>query len=170
MTAQTQTSAEYPYQTYRRRSWPWAAMGVVLVLGAGVYTGSDLSELAREKVGQHLLTATWFGLSAFGGLCLLIATSIFMEHVGVDEAAIEQVRMGRRDVRLLWKDAERVVLHKSRKRAKGAVEVRGPHGRTVVADPRVRRFDDLEAAVLERAAFFGIEVRDYRNGAKSGDP
>ncbi|MBM3497435.1 MAG: hypothetical protein FJX74_02085 [Armatimonadetes bacterium] len=154
--------AEYPYQTFRRASWPWAVAGVLLILGAGVYTGSDLSELARQKVGQHLLTATWFALSAVGGLCLLVATSIFMEHVGLDDAAIEQIRMGRRDVRLLWKDVDRVVLHKSRKRPKGAVEVRGPQGRTVVADPRLRRFNDLETAILERAEFFRIEVKSHR--------
>ena len=162
MASQSKPPTEYPYKTYRRASWPWAVVGVLLVLGAGAYTGSDLSELARQKIGQHVLTATWFGLSAIGGLCLLIATSIFMEHVGVDEAAIEQIRMGRRDVRLLWKDVERVVLHKSSKRPKGAVEVRGPQGRSIVADPRISRFGDLEAAILERAQFFGIEVKDYR--------
>jgi hypothetical protein len=154
--------AEYPYKTYRRASWLWAVVGILLVLGSGAYTGSDLSELARQKFGPHVLTATWFGLSAAGGLCLLIATSIFMEHVGVDEAAVEQIRMGRRDVRLLWKDVERVVLHKSKQRPKGAVEVRGPQGRSIVVDPRVMRFDRLEAAILERAAFFGIEVKSYR--------
>jgi hypothetical protein len=164
MTSQTPEFGEYPYKTYRRAAWPWAVAGVLLVLGSSAYTGSDLAELAREKVGQQLLTAGWFGLSALGGLCLLIGTSLYMEHVGVDEAAVEQIRMGRRDVRLLWKDVDRVVLHKSRKRPKGAVEVRGPQGRVVMADPRLMRFDELEAAILERAEFFGIEVRDYRDG------
>lgn len=152
----------YRYTVYRRPSWPWATVGVAMILAAGAYTGSDLSELARQRVGQHLLTASWFAIGAGGGLFLLIATAIFTEHIGIDDAAIEQSRLGRRDVRILWKDVERIVLHKGRKRPKGAIEVHGPQGRRIVAEPRLMRFDQLEAAILERAAFFGIEVRNYR--------
>ena len=163
MASPHEETVEYPYLAFRRPSWPWAAVGMVLLMGAAAYTGSDWSQLALERVGRHVLVASFFGLAGGGALCLLIAASIFMEHVGVDEAAIEHIRMGRREVRVLWKDVERIVLHKSRKRPKGAVEVRGPQGRSVVADPRLARFDRLEEAILERAEFFRIEVKSYRD-------
>jgi len=155
-------TVKYRYLAFRRPSWPWAAVGMVLVMAAAAYTGSDWSQLALERVGRHVLVASFFALGGGGALCLLVAASIFMEYVGVDEAAIEQIRMGRREVRILWKDVERIVLHKSKKRPKGAVEVRGPHGRSIVAEPRLAQFDRLEEAILERAGFFGIEVKSYR--------
>jgi hypothetical protein len=162
MALPTEESTDRPYVAYRRRSWPWAAAGFALLLAAFAYTSSDLSELALQRVGQHVLTATWFGLAAGGGLLLLVATAVYMEYVGVDEAAIEHCRLTRQDVRLLWKDVDRIVLHKSSKRPKGVVEVRGPQGRAVFVDPRLARFDELEAAILERAGFFGIDVKSYR--------
>jgi hypothetical protein len=158
----TEDSTDHPYVAYRRRSWPWAAGGFALLVAAFAYTSSDLSELALHHVGQHVLTATWFGLAAGGALLLLVATAIYLEHVGIDEAAIEYCRLTGQDVRILWKDVERIVLHKSSKRPKGAVEVRGTRGRAVFVDPRLARFDELEAAILERAGFFGIEVKNYR--------
>jgi hypothetical protein len=162
MAAPPDQAPAYATRTYRRRAWPWALAGILLVMGAAVYTGSDLSELARQHVGQHLLVATWFGAGASGGLLLLVATAIYSETVVISEAAIEHYRLGRRDLRILWTDVDRIVLHKSRKRPKGAVEIRGPKGHSVVVDPRTTRFDRLEAAILERAQRFGIEVRSYR--------
>ena len=93
---------------------------------------------------------------------LLIAAAVFTEHVGLDDAAIQQLRMGRKELRILWKDVHRIVLHKSRKRPKGAIEVCGPQGKRIIVDPRLAHFDKLEAAILERATAFGIEVRNYR--------
>jgi hypothetical protein len=162
MAAPVDQVPEYVARSYRRRAWPWALAGLVLVTVAAAYSGSDLSELARQHVGPHLLVASWFAAGATGGLLLLVATSIYAENVIISEAAVEYYRLGRRDLRILWKDVDRVVLHKSRKRPKGAVEIRGPKGASVVVDPRTMRFDQLEAAVLERANFFGLEVRNYR--------
>jgi len=162
MAAPPDQTPEYVTRSYRRRAWPWALAGMLLVIVAAVYSGSDLSELARQHVGQHLLVATWFATGASGGLLLLVATAIYSENVVISEAAIEHYRLGRKDLRILWKDVDRIVLHKSRKRPKGAIEIRGPKGRSVVVDPRTLRFDQLEAAVLERAQFFSLEVRSYR--------
>ncbi|MBM3473965.1 MAG: hypothetical protein FJX75_11905 [Armatimonadetes bacterium] len=162
MAAPVDQTPEYVTRSYRRRAWPWALAGMLLVMVAAIYSGSDLSELARQHVGPHLLVASWFAAGATGGLLLLVATSIYAENVVISEAAVEHYRLGRRDLRILWKDVERIVLHKSHKRPKGAVEIRGPKGSSVVVDPRTVGFDELEAAVLERAQFFGLEVRSYR--------
>jgi hypothetical protein len=72
------------------------------------------------------------------------------------------VRLGRKDIRILWPEVELIALHKSRRRPKGAVEIRGPRGARILADPRVIAFDRLEQLIRERAATFGVETKDYR--------
>jgi len=147
-----------------RRAWlTWATSGAVIVFLSAAYNGTALHTLAEERMGPRSANAVTF-LAGLAGVMLLLWSALTLcEHTAVSEAAIEQTGLGHRPRRFLWKDVDRVTLYKSLKRTKGPIDIRTKEARTLRLDPHLKGFDRLEEAVLERAAFFGIEVRDQRD-------
>ena len=150
-------------RTFRRAWLAWVTSGAVIVFFSAAYNGSALHTLAEERMGARPANAVTFLAGLAGVMLLLWSALILCEHTAVSEAAVEQIGLGHRPRRFLWKDVDRVTLYKSARRGKGPIEIRTTEARTLRLDPHLKGFDLLEEAVLERAEFFGIEVNDQRD-------